>query len=316
MLFSFLFITNTVVILFLIQACIHFRREDDLDVEVAASGFTRKMHRDLNIEMGIEDSDSELEEDDVQDDLEALRNDVDSIIKEEVDQYSLVTNVNSNEEQHNLNNCSEEEENITVTQKDNIPHNDFEELHILQISDSKNSDSKAIIKAEVEQCSLLTNVDACEERDKIGDNLNNCIEEAENVTVTPRNNISYNDLEEPHIIQISDSKNSKFDSQNHLGSHLVLEEPQILQTSDNESYENLDTQSHFGFRSIRSTSTTSTIAPEVVKNRVKKALQRRDDALLKRRIRVKGEASAVTRTRRENRDTIKECSGAGIWGIE
>ncbi|BES94688.1 serine threonine-protein kinase [Nesidiocoris tenuis] len=63
--------------------------------------------------------------------------------------------------------------------------------------------------------------------------------------------------------------------------------------------------------SVRSFSTaTSTIAPEVIKERVKKALEKRDQRN-KKRILVKGEASAVTRQRRDNRDTIKDSHG--IW---
>uniref|UniRef100_A0A146KZB1 Serine/threonine-protein kinase RIO2 n=1 Tax=Lygus hesperus TaxID=30085 RepID=A0A146KZB1_LYGHE len=63
--------------------------------------------------------------------------------------------------------------------------------------------------------------------------------------------------------------------------------------------------------SVRSYSTTtSTIAPEVIKERVKKALEKREQRN-KKRILVKGEASAVTRQRRDNRDTIKD--SYGIW---
>lgn len=67
-------------------------------------------------------------------------------------------------------------------------------------------------------------------------------------------------------------------------------------------------------RSVRSVTTASTIAPDVIKDKVRKALdqkQKRDD---KKRCVVKGEASAVTRSRRENRDTIKDSTG--IWGWE
>jgi hypothetical protein len=65
---------------------------------------------------------------------------------------------------------------------------------------------------------------------------------------------------------------------------------------------------------IRSTSTAATIAPEEIRSRVKKSLERREKSALKKRITVKGEASAITRTRRENMDTIKQCDG--IWGWE
>lgn len=66
--------------------------------------------------------------------------------------------------------------------------------------------------------------------------------------------------------------------------------------------------------SVRSVSTTSTIPPEVIRDRVKKALERRSKQATRLRCLAKGEASATTRKRRENRDTIKDSSG--IWGWE
>lgn len=66
-------------------------------------------------------------------------------------------------------------------------------------------------------------------------------------------------------------------------------------------------------RSVRSVSTTATIAPDVIKKRTKLALDKRERSQAKRAV-VKGEASAVTRIRRDNRATIKESTG--IWGWE
>ncbi|XP_012534370.2 serine/threonine-protein kinase rio2 [Monomorium pharaonis] len=70
---------------------------------------------------------------------------------------------------------------------------------------------------------------------------------------------------------------------------------------------------HDDTRSIRSISTVATIAPDVIKKRIKSALDKRDKSQAKRAL-VKGEASAVTRIRRDNRATIKESTG--IWGWE
>lgn len=63
-----------------------------------------------------------------------------------------------------------------------------------------------------------------------------------------------------------------------------------------------------------SNTTAATIAPELIKKKVKIALQKRDKKEQSRRILVKGEANAITRVRRENRDTIKQSTG--IWGWE
>lgn len=66
-------------------------------------------------------------------------------------------------------------------------------------------------------------------------------------------------------------------------------------------------------RSVRSFSTNaSTFAPEVVKNRVKKCVDIKQKKMEKRRICVKGEASAATRVKRDNRDTINQSKG--FWG--
>lgn len=65
--------------------------------------------------------------------------------------------------------------------------------------------------------------------------------------------------------------------------------------------------------SVRSTSTAATIAPGEIRSRVKKSLEQREKSSLKKRITVKGEASAVTRSRRENMDTIKQCDGIWNW---
>lgn len=67
-------------------------------------------------------------------------------------------------------------------------------------------------------------------------------------------------------------------------------------------------------RSMYSSMTNSTIAPELIKKKVKVALQKREKREQSKRILVKGEANAVTRIRRENKDTIKQSTG--IWGWE
>lgn len=67
-------------------------------------------------------------------------------------------------------------------------------------------------------------------------------------------------------------------------------------------------------RSVRSYASASTIAPEVIKMKMKSALEKRDKKNSSRRALVRGEASATARSRRENRDNIKQSTG--IWGWE
>lgn len=65
-------------------------------------------------------------------------------------------------------------------------------------------------------------------------------------------------------------------------------------------------------RSMRTYTSASTIAPEVVKQQVKKNLELRQKKMDRKRAIAKGEASAVTRSRRDNKETIRESHG--LWG--
>ncbi|XP_028173049.1 serine/threonine-protein kinase RIO2 isoform X1 [Ostrinia furnacalis] len=65
-------------------------------------------------------------------------------------------------------------------------------------------------------------------------------------------------------------------------------------------------------RSMRTYTSASTIAPEVVKQQVKKNLEDRQKRMERKKAIAKGEASAVTRLRRDNRETIRESHG--LWG--
>ena len=59
-------------------------------------------------------------------------------------------------------------------------------------------------------------------------------------------------------------------------------------------------------------SVASTIAPEVIKARVKASLEKRKRSQQTKRIRAKGDASGVTKQRRDNRDDIKASQDA-FW---
>ncbi|VVC92062.1 unnamed protein product [Leptidea sinapis] len=65
-------------------------------------------------------------------------------------------------------------------------------------------------------------------------------------------------------------------------------------------------------RSMRSYTSASTIAPDVVKQQVKKNLEQRQKKVERKKAVAKGEASAGTRVKRENRETIRESHG--LWG--
>ncbi|CAH1118543.1 unnamed protein product [Phaedon cochleariae] len=75
-------------------------------------------------------------------------------------------------------------------------------------------------------------------------------------------------------------------------------------TSDSETENSFD---NFESRSIRSTATT--IHPDEIKRRMKKQMMARDKKEGRKKCVAKGEASAVTRTRRENVHTIRQSKG-------
>lgn len=80
-----------------------------------------------------------------------------------------------------------------------------------------------------------------------------------------------------------------------------------MNTSDNGCE---DTSDIFEMGSVRSCATT--IAPEEIKQRVRKQMLVKEKREQRKKCVAKGEASAVTRNRRENRDNIKQ--NQGIWG--
>lgn len=65
-------------------------------------------------------------------------------------------------------------------------------------------------------------------------------------------------------------------------------------------------------RSMRSYTSASTIAPEVIKQQVKKNIDIKLKKMERKKAVAKGEASATTRDRRDNRETIRESHG--LWG--
>lgn len=82
------------------------------------------------------------------------------------------------------------------------------------------------------------------------------------------------------------------------------------EVADEDEFSDCATEfSDFDGGSIRSTATT--IPPDEIKNRLKKQIASKERRQQRKKCVAKGEASATTRTRRENRDNIKQ--SVGIW---
>jgi len=58
--------------------------------------------------------------------------------------------------------------------------------------------------------------------------------------------------------------------------------------------------------SVRSFTSASTIHPDVIRSKVKQTISRREQQRVVKRIRAKGEASATTRSRRDNKSAIQD----------
>ncbi|PSN35369.1 Serine/threonine-protein kinase RIO2 [Blattella germanica] len=219
-------------------------REDTLDIEVSASGFTRQMEKDLYVEMGIEEEDNE--------------NNIEEKEEESENKYSEV---------------EEEELRMKVEKM-------FSEEFQTDFQEEMGNDLVTDIHV-----SQQTSPSCTESADVNGDIHTD-------IYISEKSQINTNEVEGNEILHDHNCSGSdEFD----------------CNYSKNERM-----QINSGTYSIRSTSTAATIAPEEIQKRVKRSLEKREKAATRKRITVKGEASAITRSRRENRDTIKQSEG--IWG--
>lgn len=243
-------------------------REDDLDIEVSASGFTRQMEKDLYVEMGIKDDDDEEEEKEIKPENE--NSEVEEM-RLKVEQICNEFGTTSQNETHSKPTYDTIFEKISPT---NTAYNCMEDINeVRNIADSNS-------KSESKECSKIN-----------GECKNNTGNEDKNNDERPK----IEDIENDEMKCVSTSKCSSGDELD----------------SDDERSVRVRTCSNT--YSIRSTSTAATIAPEVIHIRVKRALEKREKVATRKRTTVKGEASAVTRSRRENRDTIKQCDGIWSW---
>jgi len=218
-------------------------RVDALDAELAASGVTKQMEKDLLLEYGMDDDRSndtsgdeeeDIEEVTVDDDVEELRKEVEQSVNlsEKLEQSKSVAEY--------ILNCHPETEII--------PDNCIEDI-----------DARDNLRPQVE---------ADEGKDEIEE-------------------------EKDDIVNLRD-----------FNSQFKPFRDNLVGNTDDET------------RSVRSVSTTaSTIHPDVVKARVKAALEKSKKKNQSRRTIAKGEASAKTRSKRDNKNIIKTSSSA-FWADE
>lgn len=124
--------------------------------------------------------------------------------------------------------------------------------------------------------------------------------------------LSNNELEEDTEPQLDNVKSKSLDSNNITNIEQQLDNLTQFPPNNVEGrFDRLEDASNvFETGSVRSCATT--IAPEEIKRRVWKQMLVKEKKEQRKKCVAKGEASAVTRSRRENQDNIKQ--NHGIWG--
>uniref|UniRef100_A0A0C9RC64 Riok2 protein n=1 Tax=Fopius arisanus TaxID=64838 RepID=A0A0C9RC64_9HYME len=149
-----------------------------------------------------------------------------------------------------------------------------------------------------------------EEGEETPEELLNAVDspEDQNIEILPDNFDEQQDLpSDEHICSVELPDTTSIET------HQQREEDDVVPELINLSMAVNSSDLEYDSRSVRSTSTTATIPPEVIKARAKLALQKRNKKAQSRKILAKGEASATTRIRRDNRDNIQQSTG-GFWG--
>lgn len=260
-------------------------REDDLDVEVSCSGygFTKDEEQDLLHEYGVTDGLSSDDDDDDGDDDIPEEDETDaeptadelSALRQQVEQQVLLTTIKPN----------------APPTKDKVKYD-----AIASYIQSVSTQLGGVQFAD----SPVVDDDLDTFEDAIGDMA----------AVPPPPFVSA-----PIVHRSADADDDAHSLSGHSGvSSTDLQEAQDdvaeLDPNSREYRIRMVKQLLSDARSQRSYSTTaSTIAPTVIKDRIKKSIELKDQREVRKRCLAKGEANATTRGRKENKDTVKEYAG-------
>lgn len=251
-------------------------RDDNLDIEVACSGFTKQMEKDLLQEYGMEsasDDDDESSDNEVESDAETENN------EEELDRLRQQVDA---------------------------------EVKFTEERAGERDASKSLNFNIQNYISSLAQTDNAEEvfEDAL-DDIDTKIPLPKSSSNTKQNEICSNEVE----------KTVRLEVDGHISESNSVEGNVSSGGEEDDELADLDPKSRAyrlkmvekllsDARSHRSYSTSaSTIAPSVVSDRIKKTLHVKEKREERKRCVAKGEASAVTRVRKENRDTCKEYAG-------
>lgn len=258
-------------------------RDDNLDIEVACSGFTKEMERDILQEYGMESCDEDDDDADDNDD-------------------------GGNVSDHN-------ETNETTETELNALRKQLEtEVQFSEERKTKSSDKSVSIQKYIESLSVhLQQATFNDETD--------IFEDAIDSPIAPQPVSNQNSGQVRTSANVAPVKIEPTLAEHQLNVNDVTSIHSDDPQSDDDELADLDPASREyrykmvekvlnDARSQRSYSTTaSTIAPSVIKDRIRKNIDLKKQQEVRKRCVAKGEASAVTRKRNENRDTCKEYAG-------
>ena len=250
-------------------------RDDNLDIEVACSGFTKQMEKDILQEYGMEsasdDEDSNEESDtdepeNNEEELNKLRQQVDAEVK-----------------------FSEEK----VSERDTSKALNFNiQNYIASLAQQSNSDEIDVFEDALDGVDEMPKVNQEKLKPIVNELDKNEIEQTVDLVAKMQTN-------DANSVDGNVSSGGEDD-----------DELADLDPKSREYRFKMVEKVLSDARSQRSYSTSaSTIAPSVVKDRIKKTLNVKEKKEQRKRCVVKGEASAVTRVRNENRDTCKQYAG-------
>ncbi|XP_052025400.1 serine/threonine-protein kinase RIO2 [Apodemus sylvaticus] len=281
------------------------RREDSLDVEVSASGYTKEMQADDDLlhPVGPDDKDTEAEEAD--DDLlhPVGPDDKDTEAEEESDSSM------SGEE------MLEEKAKIqrSALDKEPSPAGGAGGTCCCSAAGSKHRKEDSVAEESADVCGFEVTA------------LNQAVAEVERQVLTPR---SVTELSEESSRTENDARHDGQPGQSSPAASEDSEDepaPLIALSPLNKEFRPFrdeDSMSSVTQHRTRTLSVTSagsavscsTIPPELVKQKVKRQLTRQQKAAARRRLQ-KGEANVFTKQRRENMQNIKSSlEAASFWG--
>lgn len=252
-------------------------RDDNMDIEVACSGFTKQMEKDLLQEYGMESAsdDEESNEEDApesdtdetennEEELNRLRQQVDAEVKfseEKVNERDTSKAINFNIQNYIA----------SLSQQPTNP----DEIDVFEDALDEVDENRTVVNREEQKPNVNEIEQTIDLVAKMQTNDANSVD----------GNVSSGDSEDDDELADLDPKSREY--------RFKMVEKVLSDARSQRSY----------------STSASTIAPSVVKDRIKKTLNLKEKKEQRKRCVVKGEASATTRVRNENRDTCKQYAG-------